>query len=332
MARKSKNLPVNNDFLIFTNGKRSEKNYFEVLRGSFKSIYRIKVRFMNDAPDMLVRHAIGEKKKTNRVWCVFDKDEFTNKSICLAIKTAKENGINIAFSNMAFEVWLIDHFYQCKQEKTNEQLINDIDQLLKENGYSQGYAKNDFNLIKTMFIPRLDDAIQNADVPEFHEDGKSWHFHGLMRGIPKEMLVLFTPDMHLPYSILDKLKKGECVYDWPFYSSHFGFCNIEPVRDHDKVCGYITKYIAKDLESISRLNAHCYYASKVLKRSKIIKRGELAKDFVPDFENDYIKSKMFSSKEEALSFFENRDSDEFSGVPSLSRIEDGERKIAYEIL
>ena len=164
MARKSKNLPVNNDFLIFTNGKRSEKNYFEVLRGSFKSIYRIKVRFMNDAPDMLVRHAIGEKKKTNRVWCVFDKDEFTNKSICLAIKTAKENGINIAFSNMAFEVWLIDHFYQCKQEKTNEQLINDIDQLLKENGYSQGYAKNDFNLIKTMFIPRLDDAIQNADV------------------------------------------------------------------------------------------------------------------------------------------------------------------------
>ena len=174
--------------------------------------------------------------------------------------------------------------------------------------------------------------IQYLLIPEFHEDGKSWHFHGLMRGIPKEMLVLFTPDMHLPYSILDKLKKGECVYDWPFYSSHFGFCNIEPVRDHDKVCGYITKYITKDLESISRLNAHCYYASKGLKRSKIIKRGELAKDFVPDFENDYIKSKMFSSKEEALSFFENRDSDEFSGVPSLSRIEDGERKIAYEIL
>lgn len=165
--------------------------------------------------------------------------------------------------------------------------------------------------------------IQYLLIPEFHEDGKSWHFHGLMKGIPKEMLVLFTSDMHLPYSILDKLKKGECVYDWSFYSSHFGFCNIEPVRDHDKVCRYITKYITKDLESISRLNAHCYYASKGLKRSKIIKRGELSEDFVPDFENDYIKLKMFSSEEEALSFFENRDSDKFLSAPFLSRIENG---------
>ena len=164
MARKSKNLPVRNHFLILTNGKRSEKNYFEALRGKFRSIYEITVKFMNDAPEALVNHAIAEKKKTNRVFCVFDKDEFPNDSVYRAMRAAKENGIGIAFSNMSFEVWLIDHFHQCKDEKNNYQLISELDELLRANGHSQGYAKGDQGVIINMLIPRLDDAVHNADV------------------------------------------------------------------------------------------------------------------------------------------------------------------------
>lgn len=205
---------------------------------------------------------------------------------------------------------------------------------------SENYDRENLEIFRKDFSKKITNYnhyhhvnIQYLLIPEEHKDEKSWHFHGLMRGIPKEMLVLFTPDMHLPYSILDKLKKGECVYDWPFYSNHFGFCNIESVRDPDKVCGYITKYITKDLvQSVSRLNSHCYYASKGLKRSEIIKRGELVKDFIPDFKNEYIKSKTFSSAEEALSFFESDNSTELSGFPFLSYIEKGERKILDEIL
>ena len=51
MARKTKKIPVRDEFLIVTNGKRSEKDYFEILRSKIKSIYKIKVKFINGDPD-----------------------------------------------------------------------------------------------------------------------------------------------------------------------------------------------------------------------------------------------------------------------------------------
>lgn len=164
MARTVKNLPVRNEFLLMTNGKRSEKSYFEKLRSKFQTIYKIKVKFMNDDPVTLVNHAIAENTKTNRVWCVFDKDEFPEKTIYQAIRLARKNEIGVAFSNMAFEVWLIDHFYKCEAEKTVKDLCDELDSLLKENGYVKGYDKSDIDVIMKMFMPRLQDAIQNAEI------------------------------------------------------------------------------------------------------------------------------------------------------------------------
>lgn len=140
MPRKTKQLAVRDEFLILTNGKRTEKNYFEAVRSNYKSIFKISVKFMNDDPVALVDHAIGMKNARNRVWCVFDKDEFPTDSVEPAIKTAKENGIGIAFSNVAFEVWLIDHFEKCHTEKTAEKLIADFDRILRAKGYNKGYA------------------------------------------------------------------------------------------------------------------------------------------------------------------------------------------------
>ena len=79
-------------------------------------------------------------------------------------ETAKENGIGIAFSNMAFEVWLIDHFERCYTEKTAEKLIADFDRILRAKGYTKGYAKEDKQMITDVLMPRLDEAVHNADV------------------------------------------------------------------------------------------------------------------------------------------------------------------------
>ena len=179
MARKTKNLPVRDEFLILTNGKRSEKNYFEELRAYCRSIYKIKVEFQNDAPLKLVEYAIECKAAANRVWCVFDKDYFTDESIYEAMALAESNGIGVAFSNAAFEVWLIDHFKQFEIEKNADTLQDILDKLLKENGYSKEYEKNDAEVITKVFLPRLDDAIHNADVVhqkrvlEHKESGRS---------------------------------------------------------------------------------------------------------------------------------------------------------------
>ena len=130
MARKTKNISVRDEFLILTNGKQTEKNYFEAVRSNYKSIFKINVKFKNDDPVALVNHAIAMKNAQNRVWCVFDKDDFPVDSIEQAMRTAKMNGIGIAFSNMAFEVWLIDHFEKCHTEKNAENLVADFDKIL----------------------------------------------------------------------------------------------------------------------------------------------------------------------------------------------------------
>ena len=164
MPRRSKQLAVRDEFLILTNGKQTEKNYFEAIRANYKSIFKISVKFMNDDPVALVNHAIAEKTPRNRVWCVFDKDEFLSASIDQAMKTAKENEIGVAFSNMAFEVWLIDHFKKCCLEKNAEKLVTDLDRILKANAYPAGYSKEDKQMITEVLMPRLGDAVQNADI------------------------------------------------------------------------------------------------------------------------------------------------------------------------
>ena len=164
MARKTKKIPVRDEFLIVTNGKRSEKDYFEILRSKIKSIYKIKVKFINGDPDAVVDFAMKEKSKSNRVWCVFDKDEFSSDSIYHAIAGARKNHVGVAFSNAAFEVWLIYHFCCFDAEKSAPELVDILDDLLKKEGYEKGYSKNDIELIKTVLIPRLRNALENADI------------------------------------------------------------------------------------------------------------------------------------------------------------------------
>lgn len=164
MSRSSKRIPIRDQFLIFTNGKQTEKNYFEAVRANYKTIFKITVKFMNDDPVALVNHAISEKTFQNRVWCVFDMDEFLPVSIKEAMRLADENNIGIAFSNMAFEVWLIDHFEKCSVDKSAGKLVEDMNRILKKNGYSKGYAKEDRQMIENILMPRLFDAVHNADI------------------------------------------------------------------------------------------------------------------------------------------------------------------------
>ncbi len=120
-------------------------------------------------------------------------------------------------------------------------------------------------------------------VPELHKDGKSWHMHGLIRGI-------------LP----EHLQKNENGYlDWQHYKDKFGFISIDKIKSHEAVSRYITKYITKDMKNnVSELGEHTYYRSRGLLGKKEIKRGTLKKN-VTDWEyiNDYVKIKWLKDGE-----------------------------------
>ncbi len=46
MARRSKKLQIRNTFYILTNGKETEKNYFDLIKSN-KSIYDVKIEYHN---------------------------------------------------------------------------------------------------------------------------------------------------------------------------------------------------------------------------------------------------------------------------------------------
>lgn len=102
-------------------------------------------------------------------------------------------------------------------------------------------------------------------IPELHSDGKSWHIHGFISGLPDSQLKAFSNSEHLPYAILNRLNDGIPVYRWLNYEKKFGFCDLEPIQDLLGVSAYCTKYITKDvLKSVKEVGAHTYFHSRGL--------------------------------------------------------------------
>lgn len=164
MARRKSSIKQRNEFYIITNGKETEKNYFEALK-SKKSPYDVKIKFANADPLGLVEYAKGFLNDSNQVWIVFDIDS-THKDGRLfpALKKAEENGIKCAFSNLAFEVWLISHFEKCERPLGATEHKKILDKYLSKKKQGLTYAKNDAESLKMYFIPYYKKAINNAKI------------------------------------------------------------------------------------------------------------------------------------------------------------------------
>ncbi|MBO7527034.1 MAG: RloB domain-containing protein, partial [Clostridia bacterium] len=76
MKRIQKQKKIRDTVLIITNGRQTEKNYFNSITNSYKSMFTIKVVYKNAQPDELVSYAISlDENLYNQIWCVFDIDD-----------------------------------------------------------------------------------------------------------------------------------------------------------------------------------------------------------------------------------------------------------------
>lgn len=91
-------------------------------------------------------------------------------------------------------------------------------------------------------------------VPEFHKDGKSLHFHVLMKNYPGELI--------------DSGKKinGRTAYNIKSYT--LGHSSLVFIDNLEKVSYYVSKYIVKDMPQI--FGAHRFWASHGLKRPPVV--------------------------------------------------------------
>ncbi|MDA3800516.1 MAG: RloB family protein [Kiritimatiellae bacterium] len=100
-------------FFILTNGKVTEKVYFERFKHKLHKGMVLNVEFKNKSPDGLSKFA--ERRLRNQsivydeIWVVFDKDDFDCFEDTVK-KLSNGNKFSVAFSNECFEIWLLLHF------------------------------------------------------------------------------------------------------------------------------------------------------------------------------------------------------------------------------
>ena len=120
--------------------------------------------------------------------------------------------------------------------------------------------------------------IEYVIVPELHKDG-SVHFHGLMRGFHKSDIRL-NEHNHI---------------EWKHWRENFGFCNLQKIKNREKVCSYITKYICKEtMETVKGKGLHTFYASHGLEKPYVIYKGygEWKGEFDYVQEDGYCKTRI----------------------------------------
>lgn len=127
-------------------------------------------------------------------------------------------------------------------------------------------------------------------VPELHSDGRSWHLHGFLSGLPEDQLQRFRYGVdRMSTALAVKVLNGDPVYNWTAYAQKFGFCDLEPIKNAEAVSKYIQKYICKDLaRSVSEVGAHMYYRSRGLWEPTIEKIGVSSLQLAPTYESEYV--------------------------------------------
>lgn len=112
LKRRKNFREIRKNFLIVCEGEKTEPNYFEKFRVP-KKIFDVVGIGANTAS--LVEKAIDLRGKSivsyDEVWCVFDRDSFPAQNFNNALSLAKNNNINVAYSNEAFEIWYLLHFH-----------------------------------------------------------------------------------------------------------------------------------------------------------------------------------------------------------------------------
>lgn len=175
-GRSTKKRSRGKRYLIVTNGKVTEKEYFEKL----VDLYGLRGRVVIDKgaagrdPKTLVERAVDLKAKEDRearkerfdswesVWAVTDVDGF---SMFAAQQLARQEAVGLAVSNPCFEVWLIDHMIVCPESCSETKAC---EKKTQELGVTCSRGKKSKSLEKSKAIgfpitkERVDKALQNA--------------------------------------------------------------------------------------------------------------------------------------------------------------------------
>ena len=153
-------------FLIVCEGEKTEPNYFRRFPVD-TNVIKLDIKGEGKNTKSLVETAISlkndsESDETDRFWCVFDRDKNPNnpndsQNFNSAITLARKNGIEVAYSNDAFELWYLLHFHFYNTGISRKDYQNMLTQLL-----GQEYKKNSKTIYEDL-KDKQQDAIKHAE-------------------------------------------------------------------------------------------------------------------------------------------------------------------------
>lgn len=158
--RRLETRKVRRRFLIVCEGQRTEPLYFE----SFRTPTRIlRIEHGNSDPVRLVNRAIDARDRAtadgdpfDRVWCVFDRDNVPPQRFTEALRLVRRERLQAAYSNPAFELWLLLHFEECAGCLSPRDYSDRLSRHL-----SRPYKKNDAHL-PALLVESTSQAIDRA--------------------------------------------------------------------------------------------------------------------------------------------------------------------------
>lgn len=156
MSRKTNIRNQIPSFLIVCEGKKTEPLYFKAFHVG--GVRNVQVKGLGESTINLVRETINLKtnKDYDQVWVVFDIDDCPTQQVNDAIMLAQKNGIEVAYSNQAFELWYLLHF---EYHDTSIDRKQYMEKLTRKLGIE--YKKSTPGLYVRL-LSNQDTAIQNA--------------------------------------------------------------------------------------------------------------------------------------------------------------------------
>ena len=146
-------------------------------------------------------------------------NEQINHCLNVSKNRSKRNLYRIARSNN-WEWFITLTFDQKKTDSSNYDLV-----VSKLKNYLQNLRKRKCPDLKYLIVP------------EFHKDGKHFHFHGLLSGVND---FIFEDSGHTDFM-------DNKIYNIINWNKNLGFTTATKIIDNARVTSYIGKYITKDL-------------------------------------------------------------------------------------
>lgn len=154
---------------------------------------------------------------------------------------------------------------------------------MRDNRYDYDSCKDRLRKFLNNFKCRKVSDLEYLVVPEQHMDG-AWHFHALLKG-------------NIDAYLSETWHKGR----YEIIGYNLGKCELENVKDTNRVASYITKYITKDLANTVK-NKRRYFYSKGLKKGEsvemLIDRDISTIDFVignfPNYDMTHVRTTEYN--------------------------------------